>query len=307
MSDETIEITSLLRQVRLALQTNDIPSALYHLRQLVALSEIRQEWGAAARHLGNLALTYMRAGQVDEALASFERGLELARRDDDTMTEAGLLGNMGGVLREIGRLEDAITCLNEALAYSQALGDLRGRGLWLTTLGLVYDDRGQPEAASPCHMEAVKLAMQLEDRSSLAARLGNLGNTLILLGRFEPAMECFTESADLYQALDRKQDAALRLGIMGNLYAQQARHADSRERVGWFANALEHYRDSALLAHELHDYPAQADLARSMGRVLAELGQREEAHQFLQVAASIFTQLGQDERLSEVNQLMRDL
>jgi tetratricopeptide (TPR) repeat protein len=306
--DHSQELAYLLRIVRQALQNEDFVSALEGLKRLVSIAESQQDWGAAARHLGNLALAQYRTGQLEAALSSFAQGQRYAQQDSDPITEAGLLGNMGNLLREAGRHQDAIHTLHEALTLSQQHNDQRGRGLWLTNLGLVYNDLGQPQQASVYHMEAVKIAMQLEDRPNLALRLGYLGNTLMQLGSFDQAIDCYSEAVDLYLTLDRKQEAALRLGILGNLYAQRARQtSDARAAAESYALALEHYRESALLAHELNDFQSQAELAKTMGRILYELGYRDEARRYWLAAANIFTQLNLPDKLRELEQLLRGL
>jgi tetratricopeptide (TPR) repeat protein len=303
--DNVQDQANLLRQVRLALQNEDFIGALGGLNGLIAAAETREDWGAAARHLGNLALTYYRTSNPVRAVESFVQGIQYARKDGDQATETGLLGNMGNILREMRLYDEAIKCLNEALLISQSLGDLRGRGIWLANLGLVYDDLKQPAEAADYHEDAVDIARQLQDRTNLAARLGNLGNSLIANGALDDALLAFSESVEIYKAIGRNQDAALRMGIMGNLYAQRGRNTSDRlSAIPYFASALENYQNAALIARDLHDFASEAELLRSMGHVLLDLGQVNDARQYLQAAAHYFTQLNLPHKLAEVNELL---
>ena len=287
--------TELLKQVRLALQKNDFVTAIACLEQVVALARERGDVGAEGRHLGNLALTYYRLGNANQALENFQLALDCARKDQDRMTENGILGNMGNVLREVRRYDDAIKYLNEALIIAQELGDSRGRGIWLSNLGLVYDDLRQPDEAIPLHESSVKVARQLHDEPALAARLGNLGNTFVTRRDFLAAALYFKQAIEIYEKLGRKSDVALRVGIVGNLYAELGRfYLDKQEKKAYehFHEALDAYGKAMNLMRELGDTTSEAEVVRSIGHVLADAGQLEDAAQYLDVAQQMFETLG---------------
>ena len=205
------EQVRLLREIRLALQENDFARAIGYLERIVEIAKERGDLSAAARHLGNLALTYYRAGQPDPALANFEEALVCAREENDRLTENGLLGNMGNILRELGRYDEAMRYLNEALLIAQEVGDKRGRGIWLTNLGLVHDDLEQPGVAFDMHQQAADIARQLFDQPNVALRLGHMGNSKVALGHYDASLQYFSEAADIYD-----NDAAYRQSKQAN-------------------------------------------------------------------------------------------
>lgn len=295
------EQTHLLRQVRDALQDNNYAMAIQSLEAVVTLAQERGDVGAAGRHLGNLALTYYRMGNPQQALVYFEQALACAREDQDRFTEDGLLGNMGNILREIGRYEDALAYLTQALAIAEDIGDTRGRGIWLSNLGLVYDDLRQPDSAIVYHQQAVEVARQLHDLPNLASRLGNLGNSHVAQSEFAAALLPFGEAVRLYEQLNRPQEVALRLGIMGNLYAvlgRQQKEPPTAQR--YLQQALEAYERAAHLAKELGDFASQAELLRSIAGVLITSGQANEAGLYLSVAGQLFQAMGMTEKAAEV-------
>jgi tetratricopeptide (TPR) repeat protein len=302
------EQTKLLRQVRLALQHNDFTLAIQSLNQVIALAEEKDDWGAVARHLGNLALAYYRSGDPQRSVESFARGIQLARRENDKLTENGLLGNMGNVLREMGHLDEAMQYLNQALYIAEELNDVRGRGIWLSHLGLVYDDLKQASQAYELHAQSVDVARQLQDAPNLASRLGNMGNSLVALQQLEEALQHFQEAVDLYTELGRKEDSALRLGIMGNIYATLGRNTSPNPiAFQHFANALEKYQASATVARELSDYITEAELLRSMGNVLVEIGRYSDALDYFNAANFYFTQLNLPHKVQQLQQTLEAL
>lgn len=296
-----LEQAGLLRDVREALQHGDHLTAVNRLEQIITLARDRDDLAAAARHYGNLALTYFRIGQPHKALDGFAEGLRCARAVDDRFTENGLLGNAGNVLRELGHFNQAIESLNAALSLAGEIGDQRGRGIWLSTLGLVYDDLGQPTQSLPLHQQAVDIARQLHDQPNLALRLGHLGNSLVAQGQMVQALPYFVESANIFGVLGRQQEQALRLGIIGNLYAHIGRAIlPDPTALGHFSQALIYYQRTLNLAREMNDPLSEAELLRSIGGVLLDAGRGADAAPYLEAASLIFSQLGLTSKADQV-------
>jgi tetratricopeptide (TPR) repeat protein len=298
----------LLREIRFALQNNDYPQAIRSLEEVVALAHERGDVGAEGRHLGNLALTYYRVGNPDMALQHFERALYCAQQDGDRLTQNGLLGNMGNVLRELKRYDEAIRYLDEALIIAQELGDSRGRGIWLSNLGLVYDDLRNYAEAIDLHTNSVKIARQLHDLPALASRLGNLGNSYVAGQQYEEAIEHFKEALEIYEQLGRQPEVALRTGIIGNLYAELGRKLLPAERAyQLFGEALDYYGKAMLYMRQLGDHASEAEVIRSIGNLLVDAGQLEDAAQYLQVAEHMFETLGLNKQAAHSRQTLERL
>lgn len=289
----------LLRRVRLALQSGDYEGAVTGLQQAADAARAAGDLATAGRHLGNLALIYyQRLQQPELALHYFDQALTSARADSDRLTEDGLLGNMGNILRELGRYDQAIDYLNQALLIAQEIGDVRGRGIWLSNLGLVYDDLKRLPEAVEVHQEAVAVARLLRDQRGLAGRLGNLGNSHLAAGQHAEALKCYHETVAIYQDLGEKQAAALRLGIIGNIYSELGRSAPSDfEAHMCFDLALDAYRNTLVMARELGDQSAEAELLSSLGNVLGNMGDYPGAIEHFTAAHDLFKRLGLRDRL----------
>lgn len=305
---EISEQAQLLRQVRLALQDHDYDTAISGLERIIAIASEREDWSAVARHMGNLALTHYRHHHPQKAVECFAQAIVCARRDNDKLTENGLLGNMGNILRELGHHEEAIRFLNQALLIAQEIGDVRGRGIWLSNLGLVYDDIRQPQQAGDLHAQSVEVARQLHDVPNLASRLGNLGNSLIAQNKIEAALAHFQEAASLYQGIGKQGEYALRLGIIGNLHAHLGRaQSPAPAALMHFADALESYQTATQIADSLNDHVSTAELLKSIGSVLVEIGQIEEAKAYLQSAHARFSQLNMNHRAEDTLRILKVL
>lgn len=293
----------LLRDVRLALQKDDYPTAIASLEKAAKIAGESGDIGMEGRHLGNLALLYYRLKQPHKALDYFEQALALARKDEDRTTEDGLLGNMGNILREMGRHEEAYDYLSKALIIADEIDDRRGRGIWLANLGLLYDDVQQFQEALDCHKDSVAIGRELHDMRGLASRLGNLGNTYVSLGEYVEAIETFKEAIDLFDQLNDKQGLAMRLGVVGNLYAELGRNAGNTEDLQQYSQqSLDYYRRTLDLAQELGDRYSQAELLRSMGHVLVNIDLIQESIEHLKLSRDLFKHLNDVDKVQEVEE-----
>ena len=288
----------LLRQIRLALTTNDFDSALDGLKQLAALAHLSGDAGAEGRHLGNMALIYYRLNRPGEALNYFNLALALARRDDDRLTQSGILGNIGNILRELERFAEARKHLNEALSIAHELGDRRGRGIWLGNLALVYDDLKQPDEASRCHKEAVEIARELQDKRGLASRLSNLGNCCVSKGDPKAALSHFEEAAKLYEELGEKEELAVCLGMMANLHGELGRVApDVPATRKHLTAALELCLRTLDLVRDSRNPESEAAILLNIGDALVASGQPERALEYYRSAVKILETMDKPEQL----------
>lgn len=289
--------TELLVKIRQCLQQGDYPQAIAALEEITQLAAADDDYSAAARHMGNLALTQYRLGNHQQALTNFQQALDYAQQGDDRLTQNGLLGNIGNVLREVGRYDDADKRLNEALVMAQELGDTRGRGIWLSNLGLLHDDLQQYSTAADYHERSVEIARQLNDKVSLASRLTNWGNSLVEANQLDAAATAYDETLALYQQLGRADEVALHTGLIGNLYGALGRQASDADAAHtYFSKALDYYGSAAEKMRRVGDRTGEAEVIRSIGNILADAGQYDDAAQYLQVAQQMFEALGLEQQ-----------
>jgi len=283
----------LLKQVREALQQENFPAAIESLQEIVSVVREHGDIGATGRHLGNLALTYYRIGQPENALQAFQEALDCAREDGDRTTESGLLGNMGNILRELKRHDEALSYLNDALLIAQELGDTRGRGIWLSNMGLVYDELKQWDDAITAHEKSVKIARQLYDQGALALRLGHLGSSFLLQKRYEEGLAPLQESAEAHTQLGQKREASIRWVMLGDGAAELGRDLHPDEKA-WdhFRLSLDGYGKAMDLMRDLGNQVSEAETIRKVGLVLADVGQYDDAQQYLAAAQQMFEALG---------------
>lgn len=198
---------------------------------------------------------YCRGGYLEslktprDALADFERGIDLARADGkDAMLASGLqarggmysllgiygkaladllearrlfgeqeldeassqiLQDIGVTYRRLGYPDKAREYLNQAIAHEKRVGDTES--LYISTLQLGYADQetGQYESALATQQRALDLANTTGDRSSMASANLAIASVLTDLARYTEAQSALQKAADGFAAVGDRADAGM--------------------------------------------------------------------------------------------------
>ena len=106
--------------------------------------------------LASLCETYLKQGQIEEALRVNEEALSLASAGTDRQIELSLLVHLGNICDELGMPEAAEAAFQRALERTAKLGDQERRLETLCQAAAFYQKHGRrPEAISLYH-EALK-------------------------------------------------------------------------------------------------------------------------------------------------------
>jgi len=132
----------------------------------------------------NLATAYRRAGNLDEAIACYDKALKL----DKNLHDARAL--KGDALRALGRWAEA------EKAYKAVLAAKPGNATALNGLGLFLSARGNTHEARQ-KLEAATAALPEKDREAHANVLMNIASTYLAEGRILPAIETLRSALDL--------------------------------------------------------------------------------------------------------------
>jgi tetratricopeptide (TPR) repeat protein len=199
------------RQVQPKGETSLTEGELAELRRLLAASHGLNPGALSASDHFLRGNSYYETGQYPEALADFNRALEL--RPDHPNT----LNNRGSALARLGRYDEALADYSRALELRPNHPDtLNNRGSALWNLGR-YD-----EALADCNRA-------LELRPDHPGTLNNRGATLARLGRYDEAL------ADYNRALELRPDYSSALYNKACLFSLTQRYP---EALDWLARAI---------------------------------------------------------------------
>lgn len=183
------------------------------------------------------ALAMMRQDNP-RAIGYYQRGLALARRENDPRSITVALINLGQLCIEEHDLPNATTYLNEALSSAQQQNDARFTAYALGALGRLAEDQSDP-AQAEAHLErALAMHRQLNDRYSSGHTLFNLSGLARRMAAPLRAVHYAQEALIIFEQLQSNQAVGATLLILahaqillGDANAIAAAHAGLRRAL----------------------------------------------------------------------------
>lgn len=142
----------LLRECIAACEDGTLNDPAFHFRRLVDLA---------------MALTNMR--QSKQALAAYERAIELSEQFRDRISIGALYAGMAKTYQDDGDLEAAIVYNQKSLHVYEELGLLDQIACALDNAALLYADYGNRERARECLVRAAVLAAETKRDGTMAS------------------------------------------------------------------------------------------------------------------------------------------
>src|SRR5438067_4173627 len=209
----------------------------------------------AAEALNTLGGLDIATGSLEQAVKTFLRALELG--GSSRQLRARVQQNLGIVANIQGELNEALARYERSLAAYRDCGDEHGCAITYHNLGMVSADRGRLEAADCYFRESRALAERVGDVYLQALCLVNHAEVDVARQRFENARQSAESALALFDQLGARGAKAGAYRVIGMAYRETGRLtlAESRLRsaidlavaAGSVLNEAEASRELALL------------------------------------------------------------
>ena len=181
----------------------------------------------------DLGFAYLRAGRVDDAIATFEEAGTLSLVP---AARAQVERGLGIAYRLKGEYAVATTHLVSALEIADNNGDIRQMAKTLMQLGLIARTQGDNETARQRLEAAVTYAEESGDEAALADALNDLGIIMASTEQYDDAAATFQRTYDIYLA---RNDLAGQSQAIGNLGATALTLGNLDEAESWLLRSVE--------------------------------------------------------------------
>lgn len=244
--------------------------------------ELALEWEDDALRaqalVSSAGVRFFHRGEVEDARAQLEEGIEIHRRLGSERGVANALNSLGWIARHEGRIDEALAHYSESLEIRRRLSESNAVAMALVSLAYLEVDRGRYDEASRLSEESLALLESIGARGGgLAIVNSALGLVRYFQGRPEEAREHFET------CLRIQEDIGSRFGIA---YAQyylaqlDLRETDLDAASSRLAEALSTARD-------LGSPRLTADLLAATEQLAAARGDHEAAARFHGAAESV--------------------
>ena len=253
--------------------------------------EVLRTWGRALHYAGDLetarevlgrALTAARSpaeegtvlvdlgvldhhGDVEAALKSYGRALDLHRKDKDHRGIGRALGNIGALHHDSGRWDEARKHYAEALAELAMTDDLGLRGRFLANLGVLESELGHRPAARECFEQALAAT---RDRRLEAITRGNLGVLEQDEDRLDLSRAHHARALEMLEEIGDPRSIVLAQARLAGVLALTGDLEDARARLARAVLGAQRLQDPVAegVVSLAHGYAELADAARAWSR-----------------------------------------
>jgi class 3 adenylate cyclase/tetratricopeptide (TPR) repeat protein len=230
----------LLQLARTETLQGDPGAALAHEREAERIFEAAGDVQGLATALRLAGDTHRTRGELDEAAAALERGLQLAEQTGGIEEIGNCLGNLAMVELERGQYAEATAHNLRAIEEFERIGHGAGRAQTYANLAWTLLHAGEHGDARDYAERAIATAAAIGHRLAAADAVDTIARIALSEGRMQDAADGAQDAADRYLEAGAAPQAAASLELAADALeriGEQERAAASRERARSVANA----------------------------------------------------------------------
>lgn len=245
--------------------------------------EAREDPKALVDAMMALAGAQMKAGDLDGALANYNKAAALCTKFNYDIGLAQLYADLGLLLQSLGKFTEAEQMLLKSFAIAEKHEEIAIASVAAGNLALLYRETQDLDRAEDMVRQALQLEERLRHKDGVARANLNLGTILFEKTRFDEAAAHFKESLRLYEELGLSEHASNAVYNLGN--AQRAlKQAGEAERC---------YRRAVDLFMSGNNAAGVAKAAGNLGAVYLDSGRFDEAEEEFNVALDAAREAGE--------------
>ncbi len=216
--------------------------------------------------LNMAARVYSDASKYSEAVALWEKAIEIFERNGDIDNKAHMLNSIGAVLDTQALLDEAFEKYKESLELHTRAGNVEGKAQALNNLAGVFMKKGELKSALEYFMKAIDIFAQSGDMNALAIAQANVGTLYSKQGLHDKALEHFTKNIRICDETGNLKSKAGGLNMIGDIYRDQGKYDKARE----------HYELSFKIFTELGDDFHKVYPLDSIAYILMQQGKHDD-------------------------------
>ncbi len=190
--------------------------------------------------LNMLGSLLIKTGNSQAAVMHATRGIQVAKENNDSITELQMHMILGDARQDLGETQSAVDSFKKALEISRNTGDKQHEALVLFELGNAYLDNGSTDDAIHSLEQARGLFKEQVKRNYEGRVLGALGSANSELEQWSEAIGYYTSALYIAREVQDKEEERLQLSSL----------AQAQEQSGKVGDALQSYRQTLHLAFE---------------------------------------------------------
>lgn len=181
-------------------------------------------YGAALLGLGR---TQVMGGQPAKAIVSLEKAVESGQYDQDLESLGMIHSILGVAYKETGGFDNSTKNLNRSLELRQKTGDKRGQAATYLNLASVYGNSGEHRKAIENFSRSLAINRAMGNQAQVSRVLNNMGVSYREAGRLDQALQTFRESLHIEMEREDHLNMANRLDQIADIYRLKGQYDDA--------------------------------------------------------------------------------
>jgi tetratricopeptide (TPR) repeat protein len=210
-------------------------------------------------------------GQNVASVESFQKAIEICRKDNNNVYEAIALNNISQIFNTKGDYDTALHYLNQSLTIARNNKYKQGEGASLNNIGLTYTAKGDFAMAMDYINQSLKINREINNKSGEQSSLHNLGEAYFRKKEYDVALEYFNQSLLIAKLINDNRELIPTLHNVAAIYK-------IKEDFRLF---FKYETEASAIAHRFNDAEGIYHTCLSLGKILCETGESVKGLKYL--------------------------
>lgn len=154
--------------------------------------------GAESKCLASEGLVHFQEARYEQAVRCYQQALEVAHGQDDRC-EGIWLGNLGNVYLQLGDNDKAQEMTQRGLNIAREQNDQAAEAAHLDTLGDCFSQKGEIQQALDTYKQALEIGRSINDKLGERVYLANVGRAFAKLGNYDEGYDYLDAAISLFE------------------------------------------------------------------------------------------------------------
>lgn len=210
------------------LKTN-IDSVQYYAQKGIILSRKLKYEKGEIKSLNALGNYFENKTEFQKALSTYNKALQIAKKNNDTEGFAILYNNIGMVYIKQGKYEEALTLMVEALKAEEIRKNDYGIAQAYNNIGVIYYYQQNFNKATDYFEKSLALEEKLDNTESVIQAINNLGAIYDYLNENEKAIAQYQKAFKINSKANNKREMATNLHNIAVSYYKMKKYDLSKD------------------------------------------------------------------------------
>lgn len=274
--------------------------------------------------MNQAGIIYYTKGDIVNSLSCLDKSYKYAEKINNLAIMAKVSGNLGAIYHATGMISKAQDFFDRSIHISKKISDQQGYVAGCINLGILYMDKGFFDKAEVLFNEAVEISREISSRLNECIAIANIGDIMYERGLEYKALEYYNRSFEIAREINVPLGEGIYHISTARMYIEKKMEGNVRkmldtafkiftdaEEIAYLSDcyrnkamyelmkgmpeaAIENCKKAAQIAQEIKSDIRRLKALRVSGKILAYIGNEEDAFRLFEESITLSHQLESD-------------